>query len=187
MQKTLDIALKEWSLVCDALLSGAQSILLRKGGIYESAGEFELEHSQFLLYPTFAHQNPNMVKPAWRPFIQPCRQEPKVLSIAGWASVHWISLVPGRRAFDQLSDIHLWDKPLIDKRFSYRPDYPLYVLVLRAWRLPQPRELSVHEDYAGCRSWVPLQAPVAIDGSRPAGPPEAVEEIKERIRRVFGT
>jgi len=45
------------AVVCSALEAGRQIILLRKGGIYESAGEFEIEHRQFLFFPTFLHQN----------------------------------------------------------------------------------------------------------------------------------
>src|SRR6476469_947176 len=53
----LAIALKEWATVCHALETGRQMLLLRKGGIYEAAGEFELENPQFLLFPTYLHQN----------------------------------------------------------------------------------------------------------------------------------
>jgi hypothetical protein len=53
----LSIALKEWATLCRALETGRQIILLRKGGIYESAGEFEVEHRRFLLFPTYLHQN----------------------------------------------------------------------------------------------------------------------------------
>ena len=58
----LNIALKEWDTVCRALAAGRQILLLRKGGIYESAGGFEIENRQFLLFPTFLHQNPQMLK-----------------------------------------------------------------------------------------------------------------------------
>ncbi len=52
------IAFKEWASVCDALLAGRQTIILRKGGISEgkAPGTFVPEHSQFWLYPTWVHQ-----------------------------------------------------------------------------------------------------------------------------------
>ena len=34
----LQVALKEWATVCHALETGRQTVLLRKGGIYEAAG-----------------------------------------------------------------------------------------------------------------------------------------------------
>jgi len=72
----LKIGLKEWASVCLALEEGRQTILLRKGGIHESAGEFELEHTQFVLFPTYLHQNLKMLKePAHRGF-EPMSAEP---------------------------------------------------------------------------------------------------------------
>ena len=52
------IAFKEWASVCDALLEGRQTIILRKGGISEGTapGVFVPEHSEFWLYPTWVHQ-----------------------------------------------------------------------------------------------------------------------------------
>src|SRR5687767_8620791 len=73
---SLSVALKEWAVVCRALESGAQMILLRKGGIYEAAGEFELEHRQFLLFPTYLHQNLNMLKPQHHGGFEPRSDEP---------------------------------------------------------------------------------------------------------------
>ena len=50
------LALKEWSIVCKALESGKQSILLRKGGILEYKNGFEVSQKIFLFYPTLEHQ-----------------------------------------------------------------------------------------------------------------------------------
>jgi hypothetical protein len=186
MQTALNVALKEWSVVCDALLAGRQAILLRKGGIYEAAGEFELEHARFILFPTVLHQKPDSVKPAWRGEIKTVDREPEELTIRGWAEAFWIARVPSRPAFDGLDDLHLWDVPLIDMRFNYRPDYPLYVIVLRSWVLPEPLKIAVDEQYAGCKSWVPLKAPIPTDNSRVVLPDVELRKIKERIEMSFG-
>lgn len=53
---TCDVAFKEWASVCEALASGEQTIILRKGGIAEGPGGFTVEHRAFWLYPTFVHQ-----------------------------------------------------------------------------------------------------------------------------------
>ena len=52
----LNIALKEWSATIDALASGDQLFLIRKGGIRETNRHFELPHRRFLLYPTHFHE-----------------------------------------------------------------------------------------------------------------------------------
>src|SRR5690606_840280 len=53
----LTVALKEWAVVCDLLLEGKCSLLLRKGGVHEDRGpgRFELEHERFTLYPAWEH------------------------------------------------------------------------------------------------------------------------------------
>src|SRR5207237_10577046 len=49
------VGFKEWSLVCDALGRGRQSVILRKGGIAEGRGGFSFRHREFFLFPTFIH------------------------------------------------------------------------------------------------------------------------------------
>ncbi len=185
MENSLNVALKEWSIVCDAVLAGKQAILLRKGGIYEAAGEFELEHSRFALFPTLLHQKAESVKPAWRDAIKVVDREPDRITIRGWAEVFWIGRVPGRGAFAALDDLHLWDKPLIDMRFNYRPDYPLYVMVLRAFVLGQALTMTLDDQYAGCKSWVPLKENISLSGSRAVITNSALLAIQNRIMTTF--
>jgi hypothetical protein len=165
---TLNVALKEWNILIDALLAGEQAILLRKGGILEADNQFELEHKKFLLFPTFIHQDPRMTKPAFRERITTVRQEPDKLELKGYAEAVKIFEVPNRPAMDRLFDLHLWDTPLIDLRFAYRPEKPLYLVLVRAFGLPAPVIIANSLDYAGCKSWVPLEQPVDIGGARAA-------------------
>src|SRR5437870_13708919 len=50
------IGFKEWSLVCDALGHGTQSVILRKGGIAEGREGFSFRNREFFLFPTFFHE-----------------------------------------------------------------------------------------------------------------------------------
>ena len=52
----MNIGFKEWTLVCDALGRGEQSIILRKGGIAEGRAGFRFQHPEFLLLPTLFHE-----------------------------------------------------------------------------------------------------------------------------------
>jgi hypothetical protein len=184
---TLSTALKEWQLLIDALLAGQQAILLRKGGILESNNEFELEHRLFLLYPTYIHQNPTHTKPAWRSQIQARTTEPTEIHLAGYAEVRRIFEVPSRPAMDSLFDLHLWDTPLIDMRFAYRPNNPLYLILIQAFRLANPVTIPNTLEYAGCKSWVPLQSPVDISAATPALSPDELSDIESRILSAFAT
>src|SRR5579871_3444210 len=63
-------AFKEWAVICRALADGKQSLILRKGGIEEASGDFRLEHMRFWLFPTFAHQQEEGIRPEARPLLE---------------------------------------------------------------------------------------------------------------------
>jgi len=46
-------ALKEWATVVKALENGEQTVILRKGGILETASGFKIEAKKFLLFRFF--------------------------------------------------------------------------------------------------------------------------------------
>ncbi len=183
--QTFHTALKEWALLCDLLASGRQSLLLRKGGIYESGGEFELEHKQFLLYPTYVHQDAAMLKPEYAAQVMPTAQEPAKIEINCWARVYWIAQVPDRVRMERLDAMHIWNHRMLDMRFNYRPNYPLYLVLLDVYRLKQRLEIPMHGDYVGCRSWVDLKAPVEAGPSIPVHSPDELRKMRDCILREF--
>ena len=161
----LSVALKEWASVCSALESGRQMILLRKGGIYEAAGEFELENPQFLLFPTYLHQNTKMLKPEAHGNIAVVDSEPGQIRLSAAGVVTDIVQLRSRGQMDAIDDEHVWTSPLIDMRFNYKPANPLYLLVVRIYRLADAVTVANTPAYAGCKSWVPLDAPVATSSA----------------------
>ena len=175
---SLSVALKEWATVCTALESGRQMLLLRKGGIYESAGEFELENREFLLFPTYLHQNLKMLKEQDRPGFEPRAAEPEVVRIRSAGVVTDILQLASRQQMDALGAEHIWAPPLIDMRFGYRPESPLYLLLVRAYSLHEPFMLSNTPAYAGCKSWVPLDEPIATGQFLPV-----LDDVKYELRR----
>jgi hypothetical protein len=176
---TLQVALKEWDVVCRALGDGRQMLLLRKGGIYEAAGEFELEHRRFLLFPTFLHQNPGMLKGSEK--LEAVTTEPSQVTLSLAAHVTDILPVTSRAAMDALDDQHVWATPLIDMRFNYKPENPLYLLLLRGYRLAGARAIENTPEYAGCKSWVKLEQPVALDGALPVLDESRYQERRKLI------
>ena len=60
-------AFKEWAVTVRALAEGEQLLTLRKGGIREENKHFEIEHDRFFLYPTFDHQQNDLVRESHRP------------------------------------------------------------------------------------------------------------------------
>src|SRR2546423_1031723 len=118
MPPSLQVALKEWAIVCRALQDGGQILLLRKGGIHESAGEFELENPAFLLFPTYLHQKREMLKPAYQAGFQAASAEPSRILLSATAEVTDIVRLKSRAQMDVLDAEHVWTGPLIDMRFS---------------------------------------------------------------------
>jgi hypothetical protein len=166
LPESLNIALKEWRVVCDALAEGRQMLMLRKGGIYESGGEFEVEHRQFLFFPTYVHQNPLMLKSDIE--VTPTKTEPNRAEIFVAGEITDIIQMKSREAMDMLYAEHIWTAPLIDMRFNYRPENPLYLLLIRAYRLPEPIEIENTLALAGCKSWVPLEESISTESAVPA-------------------
>jgi len=177
----IQVALKEWNVLCRALEAGEQIFLLRKGGISESIGGFEIEHRQFLFFPTFLHQNPAMLKPKRREPIQPQEAEPETVEIRCAAEITDIVAVKDRAQIGRLDDHHIWSPALIDMRFSYKPQNPLYLLIVRAYRLPQPLTILNTPAFAGCKSWVPLDSSIDIRGVTPAIDSEAFDSKRQSI------
>ena len=166
---TIDIALKEWACVCDLLVEGRCGVLLRKGGVHELAGpgRFRLEHDRFALFPAWEHENLAWIKPELRPDRGPIQHEPAEIELRGYAEVAGLWEVPqvgGREAFDRLDDLHPWLPPQVDMRFDYKPDRPLYAMLVRAYALDEPKIIPNRRSFAGCRSWVPLEGSDRLGG-----------------------
>jgi len=183
---SLAVALKEWAVVCRALESGRQILLLRKGGIYESAGEFEVEHREFLLFPTYLHQKSQMLKPDLHEQLEKRDQEPGEIVISSAGIVSDIVELKDRDAMMRIDVEHVWTKPLIDMRFNYRPENPLYLLLVRAYRLAAPVTIANTPAYAGCKSWVPLDQPIEIGTALPVLDDARFELHRDRIRKAIG-
>ncbi|XAL99053.1 DUF1802 family protein [Phycisphaeraceae bacterium D3-23] len=193
----LDIALKEWSVVCDFLAEGKSCLLLRKGGVHEHAGpgRFDLAYQRFLMFPAWEHERLDWIKPDWlspaataRLEQDAAQVEPTEITFRSYGEVAGIWQVPSREAFDQLDDLHGWLPPQVDMRFSYKPERPLYLIAVRALRLREPATVAYREAYGGCVSWVPLPPSDAVDvgAARRAIPEGAFESILERVDRAMG-
>ncbi len=173
LQPELTTALKEWAVVQRSLLEGHQIILLRKGGLIEDTGDFDLKARQFLIYPTYEHETERAGD------LQPCfgqclREEedrklpPGEIRIEAAAEVSDVVRVDDRAKLLNLAPQHLWSPQFIDGRYDWEPYKPVFVLLLRAYTLPSPVVLLVLRAYGGCRSWIELAEPLSTAGAVPA-------------------
>ena len=183
------IALKEWAVLVEALAGGKQLLLIRKGGIHDPESAFQLEHREFILYPTFEHQQEACVRPEFRALFHPAEragQEGRAhVSLQVYAGVAYEKQVKDPQVLIGLEKYHIWSRHFLEERSRYRPEFPPWVLVLRAYRLRQPVPQPVRPEYAGCKSWVELSEAISLEGAQPVLDNQrfraALEEISSRL------
>jgi hypothetical protein len=162
------VAFKEWASMLVAMESGDQALLLRKGGLSEDAGVFRMEHSRFLLFPTFEHQDTRLLQPQWAPLIAATLADQQTrIPIRTFAQVARVLAIPDSGAASQLKKHIIWNQCYIDSRFEWQPDRPVYLVVLRVYQLANPISIDYRSEYGGCRSWVTLDVDVPIQGANP--------------------
>lgn len=151
-------AFKEWAAICRALACGRQDVILRKGGILEPGGRFQVEQSEFLLLPTFLHQSPEQLIPEARDLldgIEADRPPDGSLRFTHAATVREAMHV---RSLDDLAPFrhrHVWADAVVAERFHRWRD-ELHLLVVDVRPLASPLTIPWEDRFGGCRSWIDL-------------------------------
>jgi len=163
-------AFKEWAVVVDALGRGDQIIILRKGGISEGRSGFQMEHQQFLLFPTLFHQQRESViasAQARYDAIAPNFPPKDRLRLEYFAEVAQVKQLNSQAEVNALHGQHIWREEVIAERFDWGKTKSIYALVVRVYRLPQVVELPMLSAYDGCKSWIQVDHEVHTDGAKP--------------------
>ena len=145
-------------MVCRALATGRQDVILRKGGIVEPAGGFRLESREFLLLPTFLHQSAEQLVPEARDLldgIEADRPPPGRVVFTHVARVRDAVRVTDPADLTRFRGRHVWTDAVVAERFHRWQD-ELHVLEVVVRPLPEPVALPWHDDYSGCTSWITL-------------------------------
>jgi hypothetical protein len=157
------VAFKEWAGVCDALIEGRQSVILRKGGISEGAGPgvFVPEHSEFWLYPTWVHQAEQGLRSTAGTIPVAHRQDPGgLVPILALVRVALVGYVANEQTLAALEDFHVLTAETMIKRFHYRQP-AIWVLGVRVWRHDTGYAIAATPEHAGCKTWVILDEPLS--------------------------
>ncbi len=184
-----DMALKEWAVAVDALGSGAQTLILRKGGIHRDDREFRLVNPEFLLFPTFLHQKPELIEPQYHAALRRSIAEndvPDLVDLTYFCQIVDKFEIRDEDALDTLDGFHIWTGDYARKRLHWRPKQPLTVAILRVYRLQQPQALPVLDEYLGCKSWVELGQDVPLGAMTPALSDADFEARADEIRAALG-
>ncbi len=187
MKSANQFAFKEWAVVCAALATGQQSLILRKGGIHEGREGFRVEHREFWLFPTGFHQEPESVTAAAQPLLQQVRlqQPPETeIPIQYYAEVEHVFPILEESKLSRLSPWHIWSEKTVFNRFHYKAP-GLFAMLVRLHQLPDPRTIPSLPHFAGCRSWVDFPEPMMTSGLTPILPDEVHIERMQQLQHLL--
>ncbi len=151
-------AYKEWEAVCEALATGRQLVLLRKGGIHEGRQGFSFKHDEFVLFPTRFHAQAAQVR-------VPCEasggewQPGDTVPISVFCEAIWARTLTDWDQVNALAPFHIWTEAVVRDRFDCGELQQIHCALVRAHRLPRPWRLPYSRKFGGCRTWVGLEAP----------------------------
>ena len=173
-------ALKEWATIITALENGDQTILLRKGGILETASGFKVESKKFALFPTYEHQDNSSLKSQFYRYLADVREQKprdgfnRITSYAEVLAEHDVSSI---QKIERLSDFHIWSDSYIIERMNWMPQKPMTVIFLKVYKI-SPTEISILPEYHGCKSWIELNVN-AESGSAVLNEAELQQKLSE--------
>ncbi|MEM6401046.1 MAG: DUF1802 family protein [Cyanobacteria bacterium P01_D01_bin.116] len=187
MELTINNALKEWAIAINALETGKTIMLLRKGGIREKGGSFRVAHNRVLLYPTYEHQQAVMLKADY------CNQvisvttgsRPQTVKINSYAQITHVLPVTDESIINALLPFHIWNQKFVGDRQQWKPQEPLFVLLLRTYKLSTEQSVSYHPRYGGCKSWIDLNESISLEAAKPALSENAYSQLVAQICEII--
>ena len=181
------IGFKEWQVVCDALGSGRQSVILRKGGIHEGRQGFSFAHESFFLFPTRFHAQAEQVREGkvnamseWQPG--------DLIRITHHVEALWAITITEWEKVAALAPYHIYSEQTVRDRFDWEgkgmASGSIHVALVRVKKLAEPWEFLYQKNHGGCRSWVELpDAPLDwMDSAKPVQPAETLAAIAEKLK-----
>ncbi len=184
-------AFKEWQIVCSALASGEQMLILRKGGIAEGREGFRWQHSRFLLFPTQFHQQAEGVR-GDRSIIAMNADQPLALDL--WTETVATTRISDWSLVESLSPYHIWTPDVVRERFAWGDEPGLSVALVRVRRLANPWQIADanRKAFGGCRSWLklplsewPADHSLQIANARPIIADDEFEHRSAEIRKII--
>jgi hypothetical protein len=181
-------ALKEWDVVCEALGSGRQVIVVRKGGIAEGRGGLKFDREEFVLLPTFFHQQAERVVPDFDFAAREAgaKGEREFVEIRHAATLVWHKIVTDLSILPRLQAFHILSPTEVEARFSQQPQPGVQVALLRVYRLDPPQQVAWQKSFGGCRSWAQVDDDLESCSRVSVLSDERFAELERELRAILG-
>ena len=185
------IALKEWATACLLLKEGRQIVIIRKGGIDKADRDFTSDlsvGSEFLLFPTYEHQNQDLIKTQFHSDLLNTIEEndiPGLINLSAFATITHKFEVSSSDVLNKISKFHIWNESYTDKRINWKPTKPAVVALLRVYPLVQPQALPILDEYGSCKSIVDLGQDVPMGELLPVIQDVKYESMCEEISKLL--
>ena len=153
-------ALKEWATVVKALEQGKQTVILRKGGILETASGFNIESKKFFLFPTWEHQETKHVKSEFQNFLTDVlnkKPDEGFNKITSYAEILFEKDIESADTINELSSFHVWSDSYIEERRNWMPEKPMKAVFLKTVIIPE-FNLPLQTEFEGCKSWIEINS-----------------------------
>jgi hypothetical protein len=182
MAESCNVAFKEWAPIVQALGTGRQMLLLRKGGIAEGPGGFRPEHPRFWLFPTTFHTDPAKLK-SFDSQSLPSITDP--VGIRYFAEVLETRWLDEPDSLTRLDPYHLWAREELAKRWTWGTQPGLYALIVRVFQCAQPFNVPFHPDHQGCKSWITLPTAPSTEDLQAVMDPATFESQHQAILQAL--
>ena len=185
-------ALKEWAAIVEALGAGEQILLMRKGGIAEGRGGFQVKNQRFWLYPTFFHAQLEESKPTAAKYFELAnrldaplgtpRDATTPVTLRYFAEVVETTFMEDWSRIQALDAQHLWKENVVRERFDWSKPPGLHVIVVRVHATAEPHVVTPTPAMLGCKSWIE----VPFDFEAVASEPVLSDEAFGKKRAALG-
>lgn len=165
----LSSLLKEKALIIHLLSKGDITLIIRKGGKDDPAGQLLNESDTFFLVPSYRHSDPAIFAKEFHRDIEKIKLTPDkdTITISSFARIEKAIIIKDKSKLNSLYGWHGYSREEAERMFNYKESL-VYLYLLRIYNLKDPLILPKPEDYSGCKSLVPLDKNIAVSSYEPA-------------------
>ena len=134
------------------------------------------------------HQRADLLQPPYQADLEAVLAAPPApgtVRLAYWAEVTDTYETLDQADVEALAPHCIYATNYAEERLRWRPKKPLYILLLRTYRLAEAVTLPVLPSYGGCKSWVELERPVSLEGMTQVLDDAAYERQRQQVRAAL--